>query len=52
MKAKESKITTFEGLFEKEYRGIASLKSTEFKIKAKSFAIGELIIDLIAGVKE
>lgn len=43
MKTKEKITTTFEELLDKEYGGIGSLKRTEFEIKAKSFAIGELI---------
>jgi HTH-type transcriptional regulator / antitoxin HipB len=46
MKTKDQKnktITTFEEHLEKEYGKIGTIKRTEFEIKAKSFAIGEII---------
>jgi len=36
-------ITTFEEHLEERYGKIGSLKRTEFEIKAKAFAIGEII---------
>jgi len=47
MKSENNKaeITTFEEHLEKRYGPIGSLKRTEFEIKAKSFAIGEIIRD-------
>lgn len=38
-------ITTFEEHLNKRYGDVGSLKRTEFEIKAKSFAIGEVIRD-------
>jgi HTH-type transcriptional regulator / antitoxin HipB len=46
MKAKNEKnknITTFDEHLENRYGKIGSLKRTEFEIKAKAFAIGEVI---------
>ncbi|MCF8426619.1 MAG: helix-turn-helix domain-containing protein [Bacteroidia bacterium] len=46
MKTKDRKnktISTFEEHLEKEYGKIGTIKRTEFEIKAKSFAIGEII---------
>ncbi len=37
--------TTFEEHLNKRYGEVGSLKSTEFEIKAKAFAIGEVIHD-------
>lgn len=43
-KSKTSKsITTFEDHLDKRYGKPGSLKRTEFEIKAKAFAIGEVI---------
>ena len=36
-------ITTFEEHLDKQYGPIGSLKRAEFEIKAKAFAIGEII---------
>jgi HTH-type transcriptional regulator / antitoxin HipB len=36
-------ITTFDEHLDKQYGKIGSLKRTEFEIKAKAFAIGEVI---------
>lgn len=38
-------ITTFEEHLNKRYGDVGSLKRTEFEIKAKAFAIGEVIRD-------
>jgi ribosome-binding protein aMBF1 (putative translation factor) len=38
-------ITTFEEHLDKRYGEVGSLKRTEFEIKAKAFAIGEVIRD-------
>jgi ribosome-binding protein aMBF1 (putative translation factor) len=46
MKAKKENtktITTFEEHLEKQYGKIGTEKRTDFEIKAKAFAIGELI---------
>ena len=46
MKAKNNtvkNITTFEQHLEKRYGKSGSIKRTEFEIKAKAFAIGEII---------
>lgn len=46
MKAKNEKnkyITTFDEHLENRFGKIGSLKRTEFEIKAKAFAIGEVI---------
>ncbi|MGC4233479.1 MAG: helix-turn-helix transcriptional regulator [Niabella sp.] len=43
MKAKNKNIATFSEHLDKRYGKIGSAKRTEFEIKAKSFAIGELI---------
>jgi ribosome-binding protein aMBF1 (putative translation factor) len=44
MKKEENKvITTFEEHLEKRYGKIGTPKRTEFEIKAKAFAIGEII---------
>jgi HTH-type transcriptional regulator / antitoxin HipB len=40
---KQQKVTTFEEHLDKEYGKIGTTKRTEFDIKAKSFAIGEII---------
>ncbi len=40
---KTKNITTFEDHLDKQYGKSGSLKRTEFEIKAKAFAIGELI---------
>ncbi|MCX6267867.1 MAG: helix-turn-helix transcriptional regulator [Bacteroidetes bacterium] len=39
------KLTTFDEHLEKRYGPVDSLKRTEFEIKAKAFAIGEIIRD-------
>ena len=36
-------VTTFDQLIERQQRKIGTKKRTEFEIKAKSFAIGEII---------
>jgi len=36
-------LTTFDEHLEKRYGPVGSLKRTEFEIKAKAFAIGEII---------
>jgi len=48
MKAKNStmELTTFDEHLEKRYGPIGSFKRTEFEIKAKAFAIGEIIRDV------
>ncbi len=38
-------LTSFDEHLEKRYGPIGSLKRTEFEIKAKAFAIGEIIRD-------
>ena len=43
MATKNKNITTFEEFLDKEYGELGSLKRTEFEIKAKAFAIGEVI---------
>jgi len=44
MKTKNKKnITTFEEHLDKRYGPIGSIKRTNFEIKAKAFAIGEVI---------
>jgi HTH-type transcriptional regulator / antitoxin HipB len=43
MKAKNKNITTFDEHLEKRYGKIGSNMRTEFEIKAKAFAIGEVI---------
>jgi len=47
MKAENNimELTTFDEHLEKRYGPIGSLKRTEFEIKAKAFAIGEIIRD-------
>lgn len=48
MKAKNEtikKITTFEEHLDKRYGEVGSIRRTEFEIKAKAFAIGEVIRD-------
>ena len=40
---KKKRITTFDEHLEKRYGKIGSKKRTDFEIKAKSFAIGEII---------
>jgi ribosome-binding protein aMBF1 (putative translation factor) len=42
---KEKDITTFEEYLEKTYGKIGTKKRADFDIKAKSFAIGEIIKD-------
>ena len=42
---KEENITTFEQHLEKEYGKIGTKTRTNFDIKAKAFAIGEIIKD-------
>ena len=43
MKAKNKNITTFSEHLEKQYGKIGTVRRTEFEIKAKAFAIGEVI---------
>ena len=43
MKTKESNIKTFEKHLDERYGESASIQRAEFEIKAKAFAIGELI---------
>jgi ribosome-binding protein aMBF1 (putative translation factor) len=43
MKSKSKDITTFDDHLDKRYGKIGSQKRTEFEIKAKAFAIGEII---------
>ena len=43
MKTKNKNITTFSEHLEKQYGKIGTAKRTEFEIKAKAFAIGEVI---------
>ena len=43
MKDKSKNITTFSEHLEKQYGKIGTEKRTEFEIKAKAFAIGEII---------
>lgn len=43
MDTKNKSITTFEEHLDKRYGEIGSLKRAEFEIKAKAFAIGEVI---------
>ena len=45
MKTENNKmeLTTFDEHLEKRYGPVGSLKRTEFEIKAKAFAIGEII---------
>lgn len=43
MKVEKKDITTFEEHLENRYGSIGSQKRTEFEIKAKAFAIGEVI---------
>ncbi len=40
---KEKRVTTFDELIESRHGKIGTKKRTEFEIKAKSFAIGEII---------
>jgi HTH-type transcriptional regulator / antitoxin HipB len=42
---KSKNITTFEEHLEKQYDKIGTKKRTDFEIKAKAFAIGEIIKD-------
>ncbi len=42
-KAHKSRLTTFDEHLDKRYGRIGSVKRTEFEIKAKAFAIGEVI---------
>ncbi|MEN9523642.1 MAG: hypothetical protein RL065_2019 [Bacteroidota bacterium] len=43
MKAKNKTITTFDEHLDSRYGAIGSAKRTDFEIKAKAFAIGEII---------
>lgn len=43
MKTKKKDITTFDEHLDSRYGPIGSTKRTEFEIKAKAFAIGEVI---------
>lgn len=43
MDTKNKEITTFEEHLDKRYGEIGTLKRAEFEIKAKAFAIGEVI---------
>jgi len=44
MQAENNKeITTFDEHLDRRYGTVGSLKRTEFEIKAKAFAIGEII---------
>lgn len=43
MSTKNNTITTFEEHLDKRYGELGSLKRTEFEIKAKAFAIGEVL---------
>lgn len=43
MTTKNKGITTFEEHLDSQYGAVGSLNRTEFEIKAKAFAIGELI---------
>lgn len=43
MKAKNKNTTTFSEHLDKRYGKIGTIKRTEFEIKAKAFAIGEVI---------
>lgn len=42
-KVKDKNITTFDEHLDKQYGKIGTSKRTEFEIKAKAFAIGEII---------
>lgn len=42
-KVRNKNITTFEEHLDKQYGKIGTAKRTEFQIKAKAFAIGEII---------
>lgn len=42
---KNKNITTFEEHLDKQYGKIGTKKKTDFEIKAKAFAIGEIIKD-------
>ena len=42
-KARKSSLTTFNAHLDKRYGGIGTAKRTDFEIKAKAFAIGEVI---------
>lgn len=42
-KVKNKNITTFDEHLDKQYGKIGTAKRTEFEIKAKAFAIGEII---------
>jgi ribosome-binding protein aMBF1 (putative translation factor) len=42
-KSKEKKNTTFDEHLDRRYGKVGSKKRTEFEIKAKAFAIGEII---------
>jgi len=43
MERKNKKITTFEDHLDKRYGRVGSKERTDFEIKAKAFAIGEII---------
>jgi ribosome-binding protein aMBF1 (putative translation factor) len=43
MKTKNKTITTFDEHLDSRYGSIGSAKRTDFEIKAKAFAIGEII---------
>jgi ribosome-binding protein aMBF1 (putative translation factor) len=43
MKVENKNITTFEEHLENRYGSVGSQKRTDFEIKAKAFAIGEVI---------
>lgn len=42
-KVKNKNITTFDEHLDKQYGKVGTAKRTEFEIKAKAFAIGEII---------
>jgi HTH-type transcriptional regulator/antitoxin HipB len=42
-KARKSSLTTFDAHLDKRYGRVGTEKRTEFEIKAKAFAIGEVI---------
>jgi len=42
---KNKNITTFEEHLDKQYSKLGTKKRTDFEIKAKAFAIGEIIKD-------
>lgn len=45
METNSEKITTFDQHLEERYGKIGSVRRTDFEIKAKAFAIGEIIKD-------